>query len=358
MNNINIITIKSIITPNELIKKIKILPDTKHFINIKRTLFCHILNGLNHKLIVIVGPCSIHNYDNAIKYAHFLKKMIEKYKEHLFIIMRVYFEKPRTTIGWKGFLYDPKLDGTNDIETGLNLARTLLLELNKMQIPCASEALDTLTPQYFGDLITYYAVGARTVESQLHRQLVSGLSTPVGFKNSTNGAIDVAINAIISSKSPHSFLGTNIDGQISIVNTSGNKNCNIILRGSNLNTNYSKTDIQNTENKMLNKKLIPSIIVDASHGNSKKNFKNQQIVVNDICKQISDGNVNIHGVMLESNIHEGKQNINDKPLKFGVSITDSCINIQKTDELLQKLFNAVQIRNNSINEAFLRNLDC
>ena len=329
--NINIDTLKTLITPNKLISSYFLDKDDINFIEESRKELSDIINKKKNKTIVIVGPCSIHNINSAKEYALFLKKNKDKF-ENLFIVMRVYFEKPRTTIGWKGFIYDPKLDNSNDINLGFKLARELLVFLVKNRIPVGTEFLDSMTPQYLADLVTWAAIGARTTASQIHRQLASGLSMPVGFKNDVNGNIDIAIDSIQSANNEHSFMGINSDGLVSIVNTKGNKDCHIILRGSKDNPNYFEKDIFYTTCKLGSKRLKQSVMIDCSHDNSFKLYKKQIDVCKNVCKQMVD-NQNIIGVMIESNLVEGKQNISDK-LVYGQSITDGCINLDDTLELL------------------------
>ena len=257
--------------------------------------------------------------------------------------MRVYFEKPRTTIGWKGLINDPDLNGTYDINKGLSLARELLLYVNDIGIPCGYEILDTITPQYICDLISWGAIGARTTESQVHRQLVSGLSMPVGFKNGTGGTISLAADAVISASYPHCFMGITDNGLPAICNTKGNYNCHIILRGGAKGPNYYKKNVKETESILESKKLIPNIMIDCSHGNSNKNYKNQPIVLENIIFQIkNEGCQSIIGIMLESNINEGNQKLIDKKtLKKGVSITDSCINLECTEKIILNAYNSI-----------------
>ena len=270
--------------------------------------------------------------------------MIDKYEDTLVIIMRVYFEKPRTTVGWKGLINDPDLNGSYNINKGLSMARSLLIYLNSIGVPCGCEFLDTTTPQYIADLVSWGAIGARTTESQVHRQLTSGLSMPVGNKNGTGGSITIARDAILSASQPHSFLGITNEGSHAIIVTKGNKYCHIILRGSNTSgPNYKKKYIKITEKILSENNIIPNIIVDCSHGNSNKNYKKQSIVLDNVCSQISSGNKSIVGVMVESNLNEGNQKLtnNIEELKYGISITDSCINWNTTKNLLKKLSDSV-----------------
>ena len=343
MNNINISYIEKLDSPYEIKNKLNLTYEDMLFIEKSRKDLEEILiNNNKNKIIIIVGQCSIHNYEECLEYAKFIKESIEKYK-NLFIIMRLYFEKPRTIKGWKGYLYDPDLDNTNDIKKGIYNTRKLLLEITKMKIPIATEFLDTIIPQYIDDLITWGCIGARTVESQLHRQLASGLSMAIGFKNRTDGDIEVPINGMLSAQNNHTFLGININGAASIINTRGNNKSCIVLRGTNISHNINEETLISTTELLEKNKLNKNIIIDISHGNSinkdgKKDYKNQINNIN-ILLNLKNKYNNIKGIMIESNINEDKQNINDKPLKKGVSITDGCINICDTNNILNKLNN-------------------
>ena len=302
----------------------------------------NILNNKDsNKLIVIVGPCSIHDYISALEYGTFLKECIDKYGDKLEIIMRTYFSKPRTSIGWKGYIYDPDLNGSCDILKGLRTARKLLLELLNLGVPCSMEHVDTILPQYFDDLLSWSAIGARTTESQVHREVASGVSSAIGFKNSTDGNIDIAVNAVKSANNCHSFIGCDLDGNISQITTLGNDLAHIILRGGTDGPNYYSRNVRNVKSKIRENNILESIIIDCSHGNSLKQHKKQIDVCANICQQILHGENVIKGVMLESNIYEGNQSIKDKPLKYGVSITDSCLNLDDTEVCLEMLYNAL-----------------
>ena len=345
MNNININSINKLNTPYEVKNNYNINYEDVLFINESRTIVNDIINGKNNKKIIIVGPCSIHDYHQCITYAKFIKKCKEEFS-NIFIVIRLYFEKPRTIKGWKGFLYDPYLDSTNNISDGLILTRQLLIEITKMRIPIATEFLDTIIPQYIDDLISWGCIGARTVESQLHRQLASGLSMAIGFKNRTDGNKEIAINAMLASQESHSFLGVDNNGKASIVNTNGNKNTCIVLRGDCINgMNFDKDNIKITDNLLKNKNLNNKIIVDVSHDNTlienKKNYKQQINNIQLIINMWENKENYICGIMIESNINEGKQSINDKPLKYGISITDACINIEDTYNILNKINNTL-----------------
>ena len=293
---------------------------------------------IRDSLLVVVGPCSIHDIDAAKDYAKRLKALHDKHADSLYIVMRVYFEKPRTTVGWKGFINDPDLDDSFNIEKGLKKARELLIWLAELGLPAGTEALDPISPQYLSDLFSWTAIGARTSESQTHREMSSGLSTAVGFKNGTDGSLDIAINALKSASSPHRFLGINNDGQVTQLETRGNAYGHVILRGGS-EPNYDSVSIAIAEQTLEKAKLPVNLVVDCSHANSHKNYQLQPLVATNICNQINDGNRSILGLMLESNIDSGNQKLGDNALdlKYGVSITDECIDWPTTDELLSSM---------------------
>ena len=306
--------------------------------------FSKILNKKDKRLAVIVGPCSIHDPSAAVDYAQRLKEESLKYKDQLHIIMRVYFEKPRTTVGWKGLINDPDLNNSFQIDKGLAIARQLLRDINDLGLPAGTEFLDVITPQYIADLISWGAIGARTTESQVHRELASGSSCPIGFKNSTYGGVQVAADAIGSAQNPHKFLSVTKEGRAAIFYSSGNKDCHVILRGGSK-PNYSKEDIDKTATILKDNGLVESIMVDMSHGNSSKQHKNQLIVCQDIANQIALGEARITGVMIESNIEEGNQSMKDiNNLVYGKSITDACLNFEDTKSCLEKLATSIQER--------------
>ncbi len=302
-----------------------------------------ILLGKDDRLLVVVGPCSIHDPSAALEYAQRLKEAAAQHADDLLVIMRVYFEKPRTTVGWKGLINDPHLDGSFDINQGLRFARELLLQLAEMGVPAGTEFLDAISPQYVADLIAWGAIGARTTESQVHRELASGLSMPVGFKNGTGGSIQIALDAIGASSQPHHFLSVTKQGVSAIVTTTGNKACHLILRGGKAGPNYAREDINPITAKLNELNLAPHLMVDCSHGNSQKDFRNQPKVAADLCSQISDGHTDVAAVMVESNIIEGNQKISDN-MTYGQSVTDACINWQTTEDVLQQFATAVQNR--------------
>jgi len=304
----------------------------------------NILRGDDDRLLVVVGPCSIHSAELAIEYAQRLASIKEQYADTLEIVMRVYFEKPRTTVGWKGLINDPHLDGSFEINTGILLARQLLLEINEMGIPAGTEFLDLITPQYFADLVSWGAIGARTTESQGHRELSSGLSCPVGFKNSTEGGFRIAIDAIKAASHPHHFLSLTKEGRSAIFSTSGNEDCHIILRGGK-EPNYDAKHVAVAVAELESAQVNAGIMIDCSHANSSKQHQRQITVGQDICKQMTDGNDKIIGVMIESHLQEGRQNVvKGEPLKHGVSITDACIHWDDTAKLLNDFAQAVKQR--------------
>ena len=290
------------------------------------------------------SPCSIHDYDAAMEYAKKLAKETEKHKEDLVILMRVYFEKPRTTVGWKGLINDPRLDNTFRINEGIRLARKILLEINELDLPCATEFLDTITPQYTADLIAWGAIGARTTESQVHRELASGLSCPVGFKNGTDGNMRIAVDAIRSANSPHHFLSVTKSGHTAIVSTLGNEDCHVILRGGR-DPNFDAASVDAACSEIAKAGLAARLMVDFSHGNSRKQYKLQMEVNDSICAQLAAGEDRIVGVMVESHLIEGRQDLSpNQPLTYGQSITDACINWADSLIVLDKLAAAVRAR--------------
>ena len=343
--NQNIQSYTELITPDKLAEKLPSNKTMETCVMNTRKEISDIINGRSHKKLFIIGPCSVHNSSEALEYGEKLALLASEVRDKILIVMRVYFEKPRTTIGWKGLINDPDLDNSCDVNKGLFIARNLLLELNKMGLPCGYEVLDTITPQYISDLISWGAVGARTTESQIHRQLVSGLSMPVGFKNSTSGSIKGAVDGILSAAYPHCFMGITQKGIPAICKTRGNRNCHLILRGGENGPNYYNEDIVCAE-KLLEKHNLPlSVIVDCSHGNSGKDYRNQNIVLRSV---INSEMKSIKGVMIESNICEGKQKlvVNENgdvaSLKKGVSITDSCIGFKETIELVMECYKVLE----------------
>jgi 3-deoxy-7-phosphoheptulonate synthase len=316
-----------------------------------------IVAGHDDRVLVIVGPCSIHSPEQALAYAKLLKEKIPTWP-NLLIIMRSYFEKPRTTVGWKGLINDPAIDGSFQINKGLRLARQLLCDLTHLGVPVGSELLDTISPQYLNDLISWGAIGARTTESQLHRELASGVSFPIGFKNGTDGSMTVAVDAMRSSSNPHAFMGVTEQGIAAIVKTRGNQDVHVILRGGTKGPNYSAEHVREAASAIAKARPRhnPSIMIDCSHGNSQKNHNNQPKVLDDVCTQLRGGDRSITGVMIESHINEGKQDVPPEGpanLKYGVSITDACIDWQTTVTMLDRLNGAVQERRTFLLDASL-----
>ena len=333
-SNTNISQIKPIISPDELINKYQPTQEDTAFINQSRSQIEDILQNKDKRFLVIVGPCSIHDYDSAIEYAKMLKHEITN-NQNLFIVMRVYFEKPRSRVGWKGFIYDPDLNDTFDINKGLTLARKLLLEITNLRIPVGCEFLDTITPQYLSDLVSWGAIGARTSESQIHRQLASGLSMPIGFKNLTSGDYDKAIDGVMSAMYPHNFLAIDNTGVASQVITKGNKNSHLILRGGDQ-PNYNEEDLLKIMKALEKEKITTGYIVDCSHGNSQKEYNRQLLVALYLNRLRHLNKYPIRGIMLESNIDKGNQKISSN-MKKGVSVTDACIDFDTTNGLLMRL---------------------
>jgi 3-deoxy-7-phosphoheptulonate synthase len=303
-----------------------------------------VLHGADDRLLVVVGPCSIHDYDAAIDYATRLAALKSELAEYLIIVMRVYFEKPRTTVGWKGLINDPRLDDSFRINEGLRLARRILLEINELDLPAGTEYLDMITPQYIADLIAWGAIGARTTESQVHRQLASGLSCPVGFKNGTNGDVRIAVDAIKAASAPHHFLSVTKGGHSAIVHTAGNEDCHIILRGGKT-TNYDAASVDATCNELAHAGLAARVMIDCSHANSQKQHDRQVDVARDVARQVAAGDARIFGVMIESHLNPGRQDLlPGQALEYGVSITDACIGWDATEGLLRELAQAVRAR--------------
>lgn len=343
ITDINITSKTQLPTPVELCNKIKRSSDVEQFVVETRNAINKIIFGDDPRLLVVVGPCSIHDLESGREYAKKLAKLSEELSDRLLIVMRVYFEKPRTTVGWKGLIMDPKLDGTSDIPLGLEIARSFLTEVLELGLPTATELLDPITPQYIADLICWSAVGARTTESQTHRQMASGLSMPLGFKNATNGDLKVAINAIQAASQPQTFLGIDNAGQANAITTKGNPNCHIVLRGGSNGPNYSADHIKDAQEKIAKDHLEPAIMIDCSHANSNKNHELQASVFHDVVDQ-SITNKQIIGTMLESNIHSGKQAFPQEKenLRYGVSITDACIDWDTTEKLLKDAYTKLE----------------
>jgi len=310
----------------------------------RRAAIHRILHGADDRLVVVAGPCSIHDYDAAIDYATRLAALKRELEADLAIVMRVYFEKPRTTVGWKGLINDPRLDGSFRINEGLRLARRILLEINELELPAGTEYLDMITPQYIADLISWGAIGARTTESQVHRELASGLSCPVGFKNGTNGDVRIAVDAIKAASAPHHFLSVTKGGHSAIVHTAGNEDCHIILRGGKA-PNYDAASIEATCQELAHAGLAQRVMVDCSHANSQKKPERQVDVAADVASQVASGDERIVGVMIESHLNPGRQDLRPgEPLAYGVSVTDGCIGWDTTVDTLRGLADAVRRR--------------
>ena len=345
-DDIRIDEIRQLLPPSVLLSELPILESSAQLINSTRSDIDNVLNGLSDKLLVVVGPCSIHDQKAAIEYADHVRKWISKYSNDLLIVMRVYFEKPRTTVGWKGLINDPSLDNSFDINNGLKIARSLLSEINEMGVPAGTEFLDAISPQYYADLISWGAIGARTTESQIHRELASGLSMPIGFKNGTGGSIKIAVDGINAASQPHHFLSVTKQGVSGIVKTRGNKSCHIILRGSSNGPNCDSDSINETSKLLKDNDLPGQLMVDCSHGNSLKDYKRQVSVAENLSEQISNGSKDIASVMIESNLVEGNQKIssNLSDLVYGQSVTDSCVGLEDTEKILSMFADAVQKR--------------
>ena len=344
LENLHVRSQLTLLPPSQLHDDIPASPRATQTVSAARRTMASILAGRDRRLFVVVGPCSIHDPLAAMEYARRLKALADELADQLFIVMRVYFEKPRTTVGWKGLINDPHMDDSFCIDEGLHVARRLLVDLNDLGLPCGTEALDPITPQYLGDLIAWSAIGARTTESQTHRELASGLSSPVGFKNGTDGNLDVALNAMLSAAQPHAFLGINGDGQVAVTQTRGNAFGHLILRGGAV-PNYDSVAVSEAESALQSSRLPVNIVVDCSHANSRKNHALQTLVLKDVVHQIVDGNQAIKGVMLESNLFEGNQKLGKvQDLRYGVSITDACLGWDTTAACLREAATRLRAR--------------
>ena len=342
-DNLNIAQFKPLITPKELKADFPNRDHVAQFVTYSRKLVQDILTRTDGRLIVIAGPCSLHDYEATIEYAERLRRLQDELSGTVLLIMRAYFEKPRTTLGWKGMIYDPHLDSSYDVEEGLRRARGLMLAIGETGLPTATEFLDPIIPQYLADLVTWAAIGARTTESQIHRQMASGLSMPIGFKNSTDGNLSTAIDAIKAASNPHSFLGIDSNGKVVIAETRGNKYGHLVMRGGASGPNYGAEYVAFAE-VLLHKQVIPTrVLIDCSHANSKKDHKQQKEVLLNVADQIGQGALLIAGVMLESFLVEGSQPFDKaENLKYGVSLTDKCIGWEETEELIRRLVEAAQ----------------
>ncbi|MEQ9728154.1 3-deoxy-7-phosphoheptulonate synthase [Pseudomonas sp. WHRI 8822A] len=339
INDLNVASNETLITPEQIKLEIPLTERAQRTVSAGRQVVRDILDGKDHRLFVVVGPCSIHDIKAAHEYAERLKVLAEEVCDTLYLVMRVYFEKPRTTVGWKGLINDPYLDDSFKIQDGLHIGRKLLLDLAEMGLPTATEALDPISPQYLQDLISWSAIGARTTESQTHREMASGLSSAVGFKNGTDGGLTVAINALQSVSSPHRFLGINQQGGVSIVTTKGNGYGHVVLRGGNGKPNYDSVSVAICEQELKKASIKPNIMVDCSHANSNKDPALQPLVMDNVANQILEGNQSIVGLMVESHLGWGSQSIPKdlQQLKYGVSITDACIDWESTEMTLRSM---------------------
>jgi 3-deoxy-7-phosphoheptulonate synthase len=338
LENLNITAFDLMPSPEEIHARVPISDKAAEIVFDGRETIKRILDRKDPRLFIVIGPCSIHDPTAGYDYAQRLKRLADEVRDTLYLVMRVYFEKPRTSVGWKGFINDPRMDDSFHIEEGMEKARAFLLHVNELGLPAATEALDPIAPQYLGDLISWTAIGARTSESQTHREMASGLSTPVGFKNGTDGNIEVAINAIKSALRPHSFLGINAQGRSVVVRTRGNSYGHLVLRGGGGRANYDTASISVTEKALINANFVPNIVVDCSHANSFKDPYVQPLVMSDCVHQIREGNQSIVGLMIESNIEGGNQPIpNDlSKLRYGCSVTDPCIDWLNTETMIRK----------------------
>jgi 3-deoxy-7-phosphoheptulonate synthase len=338
IHNVNVISKTNMPTPAEVKAALPLDAETEKSIIASRQVIRNIHDGRDPRLFIVVGPCSIHDIEAAHEYAERLKMLADQVADSIIILMRVYFEKPRTTVGWKGLINDPDMDDSFQVEKGIYMARELLLHLARLGLPTATEALDPIMPQYLGDLVTWTAIGARTTESQTHREMASGLSTPVGFKNGTDGSLDVAINALQSAGQSHHFMGINQEGRTAVFQTRGNAYGHTVLRGGGGRTNYDSVSISLCEKELRAAGLPERIVVDCSHANSSKDHNLQSLVARDCIDQVASGNQSIIGLMLESNLNAGNQSIGDDlaKLEYGVSVTDACMDWQTTETTLQQ----------------------
>jgi 3-deoxy-7-phosphoheptulonate synthase len=343
-DDLRIIETQELSTPEDVRKELSITEFSAKTILDSRKTIENILDEKDDRIFVVIGPCSIHDPVAAMDYAKKLKKISQDVSENLFIIMRVYFEKPRTTVGWKGLINDPMLDGSFEINKGIRIGRKLLLDIVDLEIPAGTEYLDLISPQYIADIISWGAIGARTTESQCHRELASGLSCPIGFKNGTDGNLQITIDAIKAASGAHHFLSVTKEGNSAIFSTSGNPYCHTILRGGSNKVNYDEKSIDDVSARLDKANLPQQIIVDCSHANSLKDHKKQMVVVDNLVGQLSHGEKRIKGLMIESNLVEGNQNINDPDLVYGKSVTDACIGWEDTEKALYALSDAIKKR--------------
>ena len=341
-DNTRIVDRRKVPAPYELVNKYPINDQISKLVYGTRNEISQILHNKDDRIFVVVGPCSIHDPESAIEYATKLANASKEFDENLLLIMRVYFEKPRTTVGWKGLINDPDINETYNISKGVEIARKLLIDIAEIGLPAGTEFLDPISPQYVTDIISWGAIGARTAESQIHRELASGLSCPIGIKNGTDGSLKAAIDGIQAANHSHVFLGATKEADIAMLKTAGNNDAHIILRGGKV-PNYDQESVENTLTALKEAEVNESIMIDASHGNSQKKFKQQIPVVESICNQIAEGNNNVKGVMIESHLNEGNQKISEN-LKYGQSITDACMGWEDTISCLQKLNDAISVK--------------
>jgi 3-deoxy-7-phosphoheptulonate synthase len=350
-DDLRIREIRELATPETLMREYAITEAASQTVAAGRSAFQRILHGADDRLAVVIGPCSIHDPIAALEYAHRLKEQRARHRDTLEIIMRVYFEKPRTTVGWKGLINDPDLDGSFNINQGLRRARGLLLDINQLGLPAGCEFLDIITPQYMADLVAWGAIGARTTESQVHRELASGLSCPIGFKNGTDGNVKIAIDAVQAASHPHHFLAVTKQGISGIAATSGNLDCHVILRGGKA-PNYGAESVDDVCKQLGAARLEPRVMIDVSHGNSNKRPENQPLVSADIARQIENGEQRVIGVMIESHLQAGRQDlVPGRPLTYGQSVTDGCIGWDSSVDVLERLAAAVELRRSRVGTA-------
>lgn len=342
--DLHVVENRPLLSPNQLLEQLPLTETAAALVAQTRDRIRNIMHNEDRRLLVVVGPCSVHDVDAAYDYGQKLVKLRERFSDSLEIVMRVYFEKPRTNIGWKGLINDPHLDGSYDINEGLRLARKLLLDLTEIGLPAGTELLDPITPQYIADVIAWTAIGARTTESQTHREMASGLSMPIGFKNNTNGSLDAAANAMLAASQPHHFLGINQSGHASIVSTTGNADGHLVLRGGKQGPNYEAASVESAAAALTAQNLNPRMMVDCSHANANKDHNRQIIVLDSISEQVTQGSPHLMGAMIESHLVAGKQPIskNRDALTYGQSITDACVDIGTTAEMLEKLAKSVK----------------
>lgn len=351
VNNLHVVETKPLLSPEFLKHELPLSAPTADVVGTCRDQVRGILYGTDQRIFAVVGPCSIHDPDAALEYADGLKKLADRYVDDLLVVMRVYFEKPRTTTGWKGLISDPHLDGTHDMNTGLKMGRKLLMDVASKGLGAACEMLDPVTPQYLADLVAWGAIGARTTESQTHRMMASGLSMPIGFKNATDGNLQIAINAITAAAHPHHFLGISNQGQVSVVTTTGNGHCHLVLRGGSSGPNYDKASVQAASEQAKKAGLLPRVMVDCSHDNAQKNHENQPKVLDTLAEQVANGSDAIAGVMIESNLVAGKQSFPQpkENLVRGQSITDACVDLTSTESMLERMAQAVRAGKTALN---------